>query len=217
MLKSWNLLILVIIATFAVAFAACGDDDDGGNPSATGTASATGSRTPKPSSPDGSSPTPAGSQDPDETPGDDETPDGATGTSATSTDPAATTPPDEDAECELLTEEDLADVIDSRVNDTTVVPGACSYTFDDLTSVGLSVADLGDNGEQVFDLSQEFLSGEPVTDLGDRAFWVEDFNQLYVRVGSTQVFVTMQFAGDVTDAKALAIGLAEKIVDRLDQ
>lgn len=200
MLKHWNLLLLALAATLMLALVACGDDDDGGDDtSATSTRSA-----------GDDSATPGETGDTDETPADDETP--------TATEAGGATPPDNNQDqCHLLTSEEVAETTGRAIHETVGTPGTCSFTLVNRTSVAIGVGDLGADPEVLFNLSRENLNGEEVTGLGDDAFWLSEFDQLYIRAGSQQVFVTAQYAEDTLDAKATAISLAEKILPRLDE
>jgi hypothetical protein len=218
MRKFW-LILIALLAAFALAFAACGgDDDDSGGSDATRTATtqATDDSGGGDDDDDDASPTETDDSG-DDGGGDDD--DGGIGEATSEEDLGF-------AVCSLLTEEEVG----AAINDDTVEPGEensfapfydCSWFTETFNSVSLSVAER-DIGESLYNLDLDEETDPEDVDIGDEAHFLSGILPLLeVLDGDWYFSISVNGQGpdgeDLSDdeVRASSIELAEQVIDRL--
>jgi hypothetical protein len=206
---------LALLAAAMLAFAACGggdddDDDNGGNGEPTAEATEDSDSGDDEGDDDGD-----GGEDDEETDeptedaGDDDGGDDDDGGSDATT-----------AACELLTADEVEDVLGASVGEPEPVEYdetfyGCSWSTEGFDSVDISVLE-GEGGESLFDFQND--EAEEVDGLGDRAQWYGDIIGI-LEVLEDDYYVSVSIFSAEDDEEVLkeqSIGLAEKILDRLD-
>jgi hypothetical protein len=118
--------------------------------------------------------------------------------------------------CSIVTEGDVAALLDQAVTDVTEDPGSCTYTTETFGIVSLVVTGLGPDPENTFNIGRLGLQGEEVSGIGDEAYWVEEASFLNVRTGGVQLSVVVALAGaNIEQSREIALQLAKMALEGL--
>ena len=188
-------LLLVLLAA---AFAACGGGDDNTSsptPAASNASTATAGSSPSSAATHTPTPKASATKTPTATPK-------RSGTPTPTESGSASTGIDA---CTLASASDIENAIGGSWQSGSG-GDICIYNADDGSSAVITTSDLGSDAETVFDNSATVLGDHDVTDVGDAAYWTEDFGGLAVRHGHIELDVALSDGdGNLLEDESIAV------------
>ena len=116
-----------------------------------------------------------------------------------------------DNPCGLISAEDVSGIVGEPYA-VQLDGNPCKFANAEGLTLAIESTSYGGAAEDAFESALNTFGGEEMDGLGDRVFWIEGFDELHVLVDSHVIIIAAKPL-DVSDKRALAVAVAEALLD----